>query len=208
MNCSHRGHLRPRSLVVFLATAAVVAISVTGCSVGDKATPKASGSKPTAGSTGASPGALKDQSAAVLSWTPPAPVAKTQGQLDLNAEEGAAPATAEIISVQASDISTILTWQLSTAADLPVQGPSLTSPAANGFFPSAVRLIDPVAKKSYAVNTMKVASVSYCVCATYPLHVGPDPVRMTAEYPALPATVTSVSVRIPKFAPVTVVVTR
>ncbi len=34
------------------------------------------------------------------------------------------------------------------------------------------------------------------------------PVRMTAEYPKLPATATSVSVWIPNFAPVTVPVTR
>lgn len=67
-------------------------------------------------------------------------------------------------------------------------------------------------KKTYGVNTMilhgKDYDTDYCVCSRFPTHVGPDPVRMTSAYPPLPATVTSVSVRIPNFAPVTVPVTR
>jgi len=54
---------------------------------------------------------------------------------------------------------------------------------------------------------MDVGVGTYCVCSEYPIHVGPDPVRMTAAYPALPATATTISVRIPNFAPVTVPVT-
>jgi hypothetical protein len=73
-------------------------------------------------------------------------------------------------------------------------------------------LVDPVGKKSYGVNTLidhvKPFDRTYCVCSRFPTHVGPDPVRITAAYPALPASATSVSVRIPFFAPVTVPVTR
>lgn len=71
-------------------------------------------------------------------------------------------------------------------------------------------------KKSYAINEMgddnagvlPLAESSYCVCSAHPIHVGPDPVRITAAYPALPASATSVSVRLPYFAPVTVSLTR
>jgi hypothetical protein len=149
---------------------------------------------------------MRDQSATALGWTPPAPVAKTQGFLI-----GRAPATAEIISVRASDASTILTWQLSA--------PRTTNDAAQTLethgllmWPGKVRLVDAVAQKSYGVNTThrdRGTSVNtYCVCSSYLYHVGPKPVRMTAEYPALAAGVTSISVRIPDFAPVTVPVTR
>lgn len=188
--------------------AAVAVISVAGCSGADDSTPKDSGSTSTAGSTATSSGTSKDESAAVLSWTPPAPVAKTEGQLEVLVEDRNVPATAEIISVLASDTSTILTWQLSSPTQISTQGNSLSAVGGNGFFPNGVRLIDPVAKKSYAVNTMTEAPFNYCVCSAYPLHVGPDPVKMTASYPPLSASATSVSVRIPKFAPVTVAVTR
>ena len=106
-----------------------------------------------------------------------------------------APATAEIISVQASSASTILTWQLSSATDIPVQVSLSTTHVVRSWL-DAVRLADPVGKKSYAVNTMDVRTFTYCVCSAFPVHVGPDPVRMTAEYPPLPASATSVSVRI------------
>jgi hypothetical protein len=183
-------------------------MSMAGCSGADKPSTKASGPKPSAGSAGTAPGTLKDESAAVLSWKAPTPVAKAEGQLEVLVEKRNAPATAEIISVRASDTSTILVWQLSAPTDIPTQGNSLSSAEGNGFFPNGVRLVDPVAKKSYGVNRMSESASNYCVCSAYPLHVGPDPVRMTASYPALPAGVTSVSVRIPKFAPVTVAVTR
>lgn len=78
----------------------------------------------------------------------------------------------------------------------------------NRFWPDLVRLVDPAGKKSYSVNMMQAPPFWYCECSQYPLHVGPDPVQMTAAYPALPATTTTVSVRIPNFAPVTVPVTR
>jgi hypothetical protein len=117
------------------------------------------------------------------------------------------PATAEVISVKASDTSTILTWQLSSAEDIDNQGWSLNSLHANLGFPDLVRIVDPVGKKSYGVNTMQQVD-THCACAAYPIHVGPDPVRMTAEYPPLPPGVTSVSVRIPNFTPVTVALTR
>lgn len=139
-------------------------------------------------------------------------MARTEGKLAAQVgeeESPTIPATAEIISVQGSDASTILTWQLSSATDIRVQGLTLTTTApAARFWPDAVRLIDPVGKKSYAVNTMIADNTTFCVCSLYPLHVGPVPVRMTSQYPPLPASATSVSVRIPHFAPVSVPVTR
>ncbi len=101
-----------------------------------------------------------------------------------------------------------VTWQLSSATDIPAQGLSLNTTDGPRFWPDAVRLVDTVGKTVYAVNTMDVADTHYCVCSRYPIHVGPDPLRMTSEYPAIPLTVTSVSVQIPNFAPVTVPVTR
>jgi hypothetical protein len=146
----------------------------------------------------------------MLGWAPPAPVAVTRGRLRANPSDEMIPATAEIISVQASDTSTILTWQLSSPTDIPLQGRSLQSAQGRLAMPDAVRLVDPAAKKSYGVNTMEEpgSTIVDCVCSTYPGHVGPDPVRMTAEYPALPAGLTSISVRIPSFAPATVALTR
>ena len=147
----------------------------------------------------------------MLGWTPPAPVARTEGQLAAYVGEEnspTVPATAEIVSVRASDASTILTWQLSSATDIPSHGLTLNSAHSVRDFPDAVRLIDPVGKNSYAVNTMTAEMHTYCVCSAFPRHVGSDPVRMTAEYPPLPATATSISVQIPNFAPVTVPVTR
>jgi hypothetical protein len=152
----------------------------------------------------------------VLAWTPPAPVARTEGKLSKSFSPGPAtlPSTAEIISVKASANSTILTWQLKSATDLTTAGWSLGDISVTNFWPDAVRLIDPVGKRSYAINTTilhgkdTVLDKTYCVCARYPTHVGPDPVLMTAAYPPLPATAMSVSVRIPFFAPVTVPVTR
>jgi hypothetical protein len=194
-----------RSVMGSIALATVVTLSVAGCSGDDKPTPKASSAS---GSPGASSAALKDESAAVLGWTPPTPVAKTVGNLEELTTKVPIPATAEIISVRASNVSTVLTWQVSSATDTPLLDQSLQAPQYPGFWPGAVRLIDPLGQKSYAVNWMKDILGTYCVCSRYPTHVGPDPVRMTSEYPALPATATSVSVRIPNFAPVTVPVTR
>jgi hypothetical protein len=199
------------TVVGSIAVAAVVALSLAGCSGDDKPTPKASSGSTSSSSSGASSAPLKDESAAVLGWTPPAPVAKSAGKLAAGVEDqGSAtvPATAEIISVQDSDASTILTWQLSSPTDIRAQGVTLNSTHGARFWPDAVRLVDQAGKKSYAVNTMDVDTNTYCVCSAYPIHVGPDPVRMTSEYPPLPATATSVSVQIPNFAPVTVPVTR
>jgi len=197
--------------IAVAAVAGVVALAFAACSGDDGPTPKASSGSTSSSTPGASAGALKDESAAVLGWTPPAPVAKTTGKLAASVEAQlhvTVPATAEIISVQASDASTILTWQLSSTTDIPSMGITLNSIHGARFWPDAVRLVDPVGKKSYAVNTMDEGLYTYCVCSAYPIHVGPDPVRMTAEYPPLPATATSVSVQIPNFAPVTVPVTR
>jgi hypothetical protein len=151
----------------------------------------------------------------VLAWTPPAPVAKTEGKVSdryFPGGAGTTPSTAEIISVKASAGSTILTWQLSSATDIGMAGFSLSVIGWPRWFPDGVRLVDPVGKKSYGVNTLiehvKPLDRTYCVCSRFPTHVGPDPVRMTAAFPPLPATATSVSVRIPYFAPVTVPVTR
>jgi hypothetical protein len=193
--------------VAIASIAAVAALSLAGCSGEDKPTPKGSPGATSAGSPSTS---LKDESAAVLSWTPPAPVAKTEGKLAPDAAKSdivTARATAEIISVRASDTSTILTWQLSSATDIQTQGWTLASRSTR-FWPDLVRLVDPAGKKSYSVSTMEVPPFSYCACSEYPLHVGPDPVRMTAAYPALPAKATTVSVRIPNFAPVTVPISR
>jgi hypothetical protein len=160
---------------------------------------------------------LKDESAAVLAWTPPAPVAKTEGKVSdrfLPGGAGTTPSTAEIISVKASAGSTILTWQLSSATDMGMAGYSLSVVGWVDYWPDGVRLVDPVGKKSYGVNTLikhvhkPFERTTYCVCSRFPTHVGPDPVRMSAAYPPLPASATSVSVRIPYFAPVTVPVTR
>ena len=137
-------------------------------------------------------------------------MAKTEGKLAPSVTQenvATVPATAEIISVQAGDTSTILTWQLSSATDIRNQGWTLASRMTR-FWPDLVRLVDPAGKKSYSVNMMQVPPFWYCECSQYPLHVGPDPVRMTAAYPALSVTTTMVSVRIPNFAPVTVAVTR
>ena len=204
-----------RTVIGSIAVAAVVGVVAflfAACSSDDKPTPKDS-SGPTSASSppSASSGALKDQSAAVLGWTPPAPVARTVGKLAARSgqeKSPTVPATAEIVSVQASDASTILTWQLSSSTDLSAQGLTLNSTHGARFWPDAVRLIDPSGKKSYAVNTMVVDKNTYCACSAYPIHVGADPVRMTAEYPPLPVSATSVSVQIPNFAPVTVPVTR
>ena len=193
-----------RTVVGSIALVGVVALSVAGCSGDGKPTPKASASA----SPGASSAALKDESAAVLGWTPPAAVAKTVGHLEEIVTRVPVPATAEIISVRASNASTVLTWQVSSAKDIPFQGQSLEAPEYPATWPGGVRLVDPVGKKSYAVYTMEETYKLYCVCSRYPSHVGPDPVRMTAAYPPLPASATSVSVRIPNFAPVTVPVTR
>jgi hypothetical protein len=207
MNCLHRAHSRSlKGSVALVAVVVAAALSVAGCSGPEKADPKDPGSTSSPGSAGTEPG-LKDESAAVLSWTPPAPVVKSEGKVEMTFTHAMLPATAEVISVKASDVSTILTWQLSSAADISNQGWSLNSAHGNMNFPDLVRIVDPVGKKSYDVNTMHQI-YSHCACAAYPIHIGPDPVRMTAEYPPLPATVTSVSVRIPKFAPMTVAVTR
>jgi ABC-type glycerol-3-phosphate transport system substrate-binding protein len=198
--------------ITVAAVAGVVALAISACSGDDKPAPPTSPASTSASSSpGASSGALTDESAAVLAWTPPAPVARTAGKLAARSgqeKSPTVPATAEIVSVQASDASTILTWQLSSSTDLSAQGLTLNSIHGARFWPDAVRLVDPAGKKSYAVNTMDVDTNTYCVCSAYPIHVGADPVRMTSEYPPLPATVTSVSVRIPNFAPVTVPVTR
>jgi hypothetical protein len=202
-------HATARTLTGSIAVA-VVALSLAGCSTKDKPDPKASPGSTASSTSAADSGQLKDQSAAVLAWTPPAPVAKTEGKLvDQPLPQAAtAPATAEIVSVQAGDASTVLTWQLSSATDIPLQGFSLNTTGGPRFWPDAVRLLDPVGKKTYAVNIINAGDNTHCVCSTFAIHVGPDPVRMTSEYPPLPLTVTSVSVRIPNFAPVDVPVTR
>lgn len=195
-----------RSVLGSVTMAVVVAAVLAGCASG-KPTPKAS---PGVSSTTVV-SAPKDESAAVLAWSPPAPVAKTEGKLVptlLPDKAATVPATAEIISVQAGDASTVLTWQLSSATDIRNQGFSLNTTNGPRFWPDAVRLVDPVGRKTYAVNTVVGHDKTHCVCSVYPLHVGPDPLRMTSEYPSLPPTVSAVTVRIPNFAPVTVPVTR
>jgi hypothetical protein len=202
-----------RSVTVSISFAAVVALSLAGCSSESGPNPKASlGSTAAPSASGASSGALRNESLAVLAWTPPAPVARTEGKVSdrfFPGGAGTVPSTAE---VRASANSTILTWQLSSATDMRMAGYSLSVVGWVDYFPDGVRLVDPVGKKSYGVNTLvehvKPSGKTYCVCSRLPSHVGPDPVRMTAAYPPLPATATSVSVRIPYFAPVTVPVTR
>jgi hypothetical protein len=143
-------------------------------------------------------------------------VARTEGKLSdgFMPGPGTIPSTAEIISVKASTSSTILTWQLSSVNEMHSAGFSLGVLGVINFWPDGVRLVDPVGMKTYAINTLIVPGRiqaldrTFCVCAIYPIHVGPDPVRMTTAYPPLPASATSVSVRIPYFAPVTVPVTR
>jgi len=201
-----RAVVRSLALSGSIAVSVVLALSLSGCS-GPGTT-----SKPSSGATSSSssPGPLKDESAAVLGWTPPAAVGKTEGKLGAHPvpQPATVPATAEIISVQAGDASTILTWQLSSVTDIPAQGLTLNTTNGARFWPDAVRLVDLAGKKSYAVNTMVVGTDTYCVCSSFPIHVGSVPVRMTSQYPPLPATATSVSVRIPNFAPVAVPVTR
>lgn len=190
-----------------IAVVAILALSLAGCAGDGKLTPKASpGSTAASGSSGA----MRDESEAVLGWTPPTPVAKTEGKPGDRPipQPATVPATAEIISVRAGDASTILTWQLSSATDIPVQGLTLNTTHGVRSWPDAVHLVDPMGQKTYAVDTMDAKIDTYGVCSRFPSHVGPDPVRMTSEYPPLSATVTSVSVQIPNFAPVTVSVTR
>lgn len=199
-----------RTTAVSIALGALALLALTACSSDAKPNPgpPSASTQSLPSSSAASPVAPRDDSAAVLGWTPPSAVAKTQGRVETVSTGVMVPATAEIISVQAGGASTILTWQLSAAEDVPLQGLSLNSTHGARDFPDAVRLIDTAGRKSYAVNTMIVDNTTYCVCSPYPIHVGPDPVRMTAEYPKLPATATSVSVGIPNFAQVTVPVTR
>lgn len=173
-------HATARTLTGSIAVV-VVALSLAGCSAEAKPSPKASPGSTASSTSGAASGQLKDQSAAVLAWTPPAPVAKTEGKLVPTVgsyRTATVPATAEIISVQAGDASTVLTWQLSSATDIPLQGFSLNTTNGARFWPDAVRLVDPLGKKTYAVNTMIVGDETHCVCSTYPIHVGPDPVRI------------------------------
>ena len=203
--------------ITLAAIAAVFAVPLAGCSAEGSPSPKAPpGTTASPGTSKASTGALKDESAAVLAWKPPAPVARTEGKLSnrFMPGPGTIPSTAEIISVKASAASTIMTWQLSSTTELRMAGYTLSVAGFSGGWPDAVRLVDPVGKKSYGLNTLinhreiAVLDTTYCVCSRFPIHVGADPVRMTSAYPPLPATVTSVSVRIPYFAPVTVPVTR
>jgi len=154
VNRLHRGSSRGgKTNVTLLALAAVVALSLAGCSGGEEAKPKASGTTSPSGSAVAPAGALRDESAAVLNWAPPAPVAKIVGTLEPSTKKVPIPATAEIIPVNSSDISTILTWQLSSPEDIPIQGQTLAGPGSNGFFPNKVRLVDSVAKKSRMPST-------------------------------------------------------
>ncbi len=197
-----------RTTAVSITLSALVLLAPTACSSDARPNPGPSSLSTSPSSPAASPGAPKDDSAAVLGWTPPSVVAKTHGEVETVSTGVMVPATAEIISVQAGDASTILTWQLSAAEDVPLQGLSLNSTHGARDFPDAVRLIDTAGRKSYAVSTVIVDNTTYCVCSPYPIHVGPDPVRMTAEYPKLPATATSVSVGIPNFYRVSVPVTR
>jgi hypothetical protein len=194
---------------------ALVALTTAGCSAEGTTNPTASPRVAASPSpSGAASGAPRDESAAMLAWTPPAPVAKTEGKLSdsFTSRLATVPSTAEIISVQASDDSTILTWQLSSETDNSMAGWSLGGISVVNFWPDGVRLVDPVGRKTYSINTMiehgKYFDRTFCVCSRHPTHVGPDPVRLTAAYPPLPATATTVSVRIPNFAPVTVPVTR
>lgn len=201
---NRRGAAGALTRVSGLTVAVIVVLSLVGCSGEDK-----TGPQDPSGSASSSPAQPKDESEAVLGWTPPAPVGRTAGRLAAQVSQGpTVPSTAEIISVRAGDNSTILTWQLSSRTDITAQGVTLNSIRGARFWPDAVRLIDPIGEKSYAVNTMDVDDKTFCVCSKYPIHVGPVPVQMTSEYPALPATATTISVRIPHFAPVTVPVTR
>jgi hypothetical protein len=204
-----------RNVKVSITFAAVFAVPLAGCSAEGSPSPKAPpGTTASPGTSKASTGALKDESAAVLAWKPPAPVARTEGKLSnrFMPGPGTIPSTAEIISVKAGTASTILTWQLSSTTELQMAGYTLSVAGFGGLWPDGVRLVDPVGKKSYGVNTLtdhsKPFDITYCACSRFPTVVGADAVRMTAAYPPLPASATSVSVRIPFFAPVTVPVTR
>jgi len=132
-----RPHATARTLTGSF-TVAVVALSLAGCSAQDKPDPKVSPGSTASGTSGAAAGQLKDQSAAVLAWAPPAPVAKTEGMLvDQPLKKPATvPATAEVISVQTGDASTVLTWQLSSATDIPLHGFSLNTTGAPGSGPT------------------------------------------------------------------------
>lgn len=123
-----------RAVMGSIALSAVAALSLTGCSGDDPPTPNNSSGSTSSSSPGTSSGAPKDESEAVLGWTPPAPVAKTEGKLAARAgqeKSPTVPATAEVVSVEANDASTILTWQLSSSTDLSVR--SWPTPAREGY---------------------------------------------------------------------------
>jgi hypothetical protein len=170
------------------------------------------GGSASSGVTGAS-GASGGPSSAVVSTSPtPVPYASLAASAPAALGTTTAkprfvdqPVTLEVLAVTATTNSTVLRFRISTATPLLDVFPGLLH---EGFGLPDVGGVDLVAKDVNQRLHVSYAAKDICLCSWMPHDLGPQGAFLSAMYPALPPSVTSVEVAAPGFPQVAVAVTR
>jgi hypothetical protein len=174
--------------------------------------PSAGGSSSASPGAGGGSGAADKLAAQYLAATPTAPAVLATVKGTVRTGEGKdVPGRLDLLAVQAGPGSTAVRWRMATDQpidsissnyyrdpDRPVQDTSLVVLVAK----SADLRLDP------AVWSGSGPSSDNCTCSWNPTELGPDGLELSSLYPALPAEVTEVELRVPGFPAVTGPVSR
>lgn len=192
--------------IVSAGTVLAATLALTGCTGGsDTVTTSAaptgsatSGTSSTPGTTTSSPSASVPAGMLDFAEKPAAKATST------TFFPSGAPATLFIAPVRGDSQSSLLTFWITTSQ-------SADSPISADVASSWPKLVDPAGQKAYGVTTYSgtpgTSNAPKCVCTPTAV-IYSTPRVMTAAYPALPAGLTKITVRLKGFADVVVPVTR
>lgn len=188
--------------------AGVMAVGLLGCTGSSK--PEA----PTSGTAAAGAASTLSKAAETvtqhyLSETTATALASAQGTV--KGGDGDVPGTVDVLAVRASTASTVVRWRLS--ANEPVTTLSLDAYRNLDWKVDDVSGVTLVAKQAdlqlkagHWANSQVVSG--NCICAWQPNNVDSAGIELSMLYPALPASVTEVQLKVPGFPAISVPVTR
>jgi hypothetical protein len=190
-----------RSAALPLAVAVLAAVVMSGCTGGSGDAPagSTSGASATAASSGSSSASPEPTTFPSLVATPAPPVGSVTGKVT-----GFLPATdvtVGVLAVRAADTSTVLTYQVTAPATVPVQLSRF------GYAREGVQLVATQAGLRLFIDRLST-QVPFPISSPEPKTLGPQPVYLYAVFPPLPASVSQVDVQVPGLKPISVPVTR
>ncbi|KYH45599.1 hypothetical protein [Branchiibius sp. NY16-3462-2] len=182
-------------------TTLLAALTLTGCTGSDPKQTSSPAPPTSSSATGsATPGAGATMPPDMLNFQNKSIAQATSSTFLKNGKQ----ATVFISSVRTGAKSTVLTFWFTA----PQGGDSPLAPNLSTTWPT---LVDTAGKKAYIVTMFSAyrfgSRTPECVC-TPPSTVSPQPRVMTAAYPALPANLTDITVRLKGFTDLKVPITR